>query len=109
MAEKLDRKKYPHHPIIHHNEEFEVVDCYVIEITPKDPRYPSARKVAWVNKRNFKVRYAEIYDKSNNFWKGYYNSSQTRMIKTPAGEEPYPITSGSGMTDFSVCFQGEGF
>ena len=104
LAEEIDRHNYPHHPIIHQGEEFEVVDTYVIEITPKDPRYPSARKIVWLNKANFKVRWAEIFDKANEFWKGYYNTSQTRTIKTPEGEEPYPITAGSGMTDFKTFY-----
>ncbi len=105
VAEKMDRKNYPHHPVIHYNEEYEKVPCYVIEIRPKDPRYPSARKVTWINKNNFKVRYTEIYDKSDRFWKGYYNTSQTRMLKTGEGkEEPYPVTSGSGMTDFKTFY-----
>ena len=104
VAEELDRKNYPHHPILHHNEEFETVDCYVIEITAKDARYPSARKVAWVNKDNFKITWAEIYDKTNTFWKGYYNAAQKRTVPTTEGIQDYPITSGSGMTDFKTYY-----
>ncbi len=104
LAEEMDRKNYPHHPILHHNEEYETVPCYLIEITPKDTRYPSSKKVVWLGKGNFKVTYAEIYDKTGNFWKGYYNASQRRSFPTKHGIEPYPITSGSGMTDFKTFY-----
>lgn len=106
VAEDMNRRKYAHHPVIHSNEEFETVPCYIVEITPKDPRYPAQKRVTWVSKRNFKVRYTEIYDKSLKFWKGYYNTSQLRMLDMGAGaeEEPYPITAGSGMTDFKTFY-----
>ncbi len=103
-AEKMDRKNYPHHPIIHYNEEYETIPCYLVEIRPKDPRYPSARKMTWVQKSKFGVWYAEIYDKSDQFWKGFYNCASMQPLKTTYGDEKYQIQQGSGITDFKTQY-----
>ncbi len=96
---------YVFHPVLFQGEAYEVVDCYMIEIRPKDPRYPSAHKTTWVSKQNFKVCYTEIFDKQDEFWKGYYNCAQRKMLKTGEGkEEAYPITSASGMSDFKTQY-----
>ncbi len=104
VAEEVDRKNYPFHPVTHYNEEFETADCWIIDITPKDPRYPQSRKTAWIDKTRYWVLYAQMYDKNGNFWKGFWNSSQTRPLKTLYGEESYSIQAGSGISDFKTSF-----
>jgi hypothetical protein len=103
-AETVDRKNYPFHPITHYNEEFETTDCWVIEITPKDKRYPQSRKTVWVDKTRYWCIYAQMYDKKGDFWKGFWNGSQARPLKTPYGEESYRIQCGSGISDFKTFF-----
>jgi hypothetical protein len=94
---------YEFHAVLHKGEAYELVDCYVVEIRSKDPRYPTSRKPVWVIKRNFGITYSEIFDRQGNFWKGYYNCFQKRMLKTgPGQEDPFAIISASGMTDFKT-------
>ena len=94
---------YKFHPVLHQGEAYELVDCYVIEIRSKDPRYPTSRKPVWVAKDRFGITYSEIFDRKGSFWKGYYNCMQKRMLKTGRSEEElYSIVSGSGMTDFKT-------
>lgn len=104
IAEEMDRKNYPFHPVIHHNEEWETVDVRVIDIKPKDPRYPQSKKTVWLDKVRFWIWYAQMYDKSGDFWKGYWNASQTRPLKTTRGDEEYKIVGGTGITDFKTLY-----
>ena len=104
--EKIDRKTYPFHPVLHMNdrlelEEFELIDTYVIDIFSKDSRYPYSKKTVWVDKKNV-VLYFQCYDKNGEFWKGFWNGANTRSLKTTHGEEPYRIQSSSGITDFKT-------
>ncbi|MFO7962859.1 MAG: DUF1329 domain-containing protein [Desulfobacterales bacterium] len=103
-ADTLDRKNFPFHPILWKGEEFEVVPTYVIEIRPNDPRYPQARKIIWLDKEKFGVLYAQMYDKNDKFWKGFWNGGQNRTLETTHGTEPYRIQSSSGITDFKTFY-----
>jgi hypothetical protein len=100
IGKNVDPKNYPFHPVIHHNEEFETLDCWVIDIKSKNPRYPQSRKTVWVDKTRFWVWYAQMYDKQGNFWKAFWNASNTRPLPTTHGNEEYKIQGGSGITDF---------
>ena len=104
VAEKVDRQNRPWHPVLHQGEAFELVDCYVIDITSKDPRYPQSKKTVWVDKKKFAVLYAQMYDKGGDFWKGFWNGGQIRSLKTPYGDEIYRIQSSSGITDFKTFY-----
>ena len=108
VAEKVERTNQEWwHPVVWQNEEFELRDVYVIEIKSKDPRYPQSKKTAWVDKKKFIVRYAQMYDKGGEFWKGFWNGGQTRMVKTILGGgelEPLEIQSSSGITDFKTFY-----
>ena len=97
-----DRNTYPFHPVLHYNEKFGLIDCYVIEIKSKDPRYPYSVKTVWVDKVRFWVMYSQIYDKNGEFWKAFWNGAQTRIVKTTHGEEPLAIQSSSGIIDFKT-------
>jgi hypothetical protein len=103
-AETVDRKNYPWHPVTHDNEEFETTDTWVIDITAKDPRYPQSKKTAWIDKNRYWCIYAQMYDKKGDFWKGFWNASQSRPLISPYGEEAYRIQCGSGISDFKTFF-----
>ena len=45
-----------------------------------------------------------MYGKSGEFWKGFWNGAQKRMLKTSYGDEPYGIQSSSGITDFKTMY-----
>jgi hypothetical protein len=103
-CEEIDRKTWPWHPVLHQGEEYETVPSYIIEIKSKDPRYPYTRKTVWMDKKKFNVIYAQMYDKNNDFWKGFWNGGQVRMVKTTYGEEPFAIQCSSGITDFKTQY-----
>ena len=65
---------------------------------------PSPKKTAWVDKEKFIVRYAQMYDKGGDFWKGFWNGGQKRTVKTTFGEEPLEVQSSSGITDFKTSY-----
>ena len=102
-AETVNRKA-DFHPITHKNQKFETTDCWVIDIKPKDPRYPQSKKTVWVDKTRYWVIYAQMYDKGGEFWKGFWNGSQSRPLVTPYGEEAYRVQAGSGISDFKTFF-----
>jgi hypothetical protein len=39
---------------------------------PKDPSYNSGRQIFYVDKDTFTIWFKEIYDKSDQYWKGLY-------------------------------------
>jgi hypothetical protein len=52
------------------SEDWEVRDAYVIEITPKDPKYPQSKKVVFIDKENLiVVPWATAYDRAGKLWK----------------------------------------
>ncbi|MFO7963460.1 MAG: DUF1329 domain-containing protein [Desulfobacterales bacterium] len=101
------------HPIVYAPEEpWELKDSYCIEVTPKDPRYPMAKRIIWVMPENWKINYAEVFDKAGAFWKGYFQSQKLAMAKSndvPAGKEPYCFTMTSGITDFKTFYWTLGY
>lgn len=44
-------------------------DTYVIDITPKDPKYPQSRKRIWMDKQMGQPFYAVVWDQSGKIWK----------------------------------------
>lgn len=70
------------HPILSDN--YELRDCYVLDITSKDSRYPERVRRVWVTKDIYFVIYSESWDKSGTFWKGIVNGF--RKFKLPNGE-----------------------
>jgi uncharacterized protein YxjI len=51
------------------DEKWEVVDTYVLEITPKDPNYCYPKKVLHLNKVTFDTHWTLIWDKRGEYWK----------------------------------------
>lgn len=93
------------HPIVFAPEEpWELKDTYVIEVTPKDPRYPMAKRVVWVIKENWKINNAEVFDKNLEFWKGYFQSQKHVKVAAGEGEEDYAFTMSLGITDFKTSY-----
>jgi hypothetical protein len=48
---------------------WEVVDTYVIDIFPKDPKYPQSRKRIWIDKQNLHAYHGVGWDRAGTFWK----------------------------------------
>jgi uncharacterized protein YxjI len=51
------------------DEKWEVVDTYVLEITPKDPNYCYPRKLLHLNKATFDTHWTLMWDKKGEYWK----------------------------------------
>jgi uncharacterized protein YxjI len=51
------------------DEKWEVVDTYVLEITPKDPSYCYPRKLLHLNKATFDTHWTLMWDQKGEYWK----------------------------------------
>jgi hypothetical protein len=51
------------------NENWEVKDAHVLEITPKDSGYCYPKKILYIDKINFEPLWTMIWDKQGNYWK----------------------------------------
>jgi Protein of unknown function (DUF1329) len=51
------------------DEDWEVQDAYVLEITPKDPQYCYPKKILYIHKILFEPLWAMIWDKQGLYWK----------------------------------------
>ena len=50
-------------------ENWEIVEAYGLEITPKDPNYCYPRKVIYFDTQNFEAFWTMIWDAKGNYWK----------------------------------------
>ena len=62
----FNRKKGDYLPL---DEKWQVVDTYVLEITPKDPDYCYPRKVLHLNKVTYDTHWTLMWDKKGEYWK----------------------------------------
>jgi hypothetical protein len=51
------------------DEKWQVVDTYVLEITPKDPNYCYPRKLLHLNKVTFDTHWTLMWDRKGEYWK----------------------------------------
>ncbi len=90
------------HPILFGKDDpYELWNHYLIEINPKNPRYPESKRLLWVSDKLYYASYAETYDKSGGFWKGLYQSyapSKTCM------DEIGPWMTSQGYSDFKTSY-----
>jgi len=93
--ERLDIKG--DHPILSDN--YELRDCYVIDIAAKDPRYPEKVRRVWVNKESYFVVYSETWDKAGVFWKGIINGF--KQFSLPNGERG-PFNTHNAIIDYKT-------
>jgi uncharacterized protein YxjI len=86
--EKLpfDRKHGDYLPL---NEKWEVVDTYVLEITPKDPNYCYPRKLLHLNKMTFDTHWTLIWDKKGDYWKEQFG--MFTPVKLADGREVWSV------------------
>ena len=67
------------------NEGWEVKDTYVVDIKPKDPKYPQSRKRVWFDKVNYEPYFAVAYDRAGKVWKVW--TMPTKTFTLPNGEK----------------------
>jgi hypothetical protein len=65
-------------------ENWSIRDAYVIEVIPKDNRYPQSRKLLYIDKEVLGVMYSSSWDRAGNLWKGTWGAF--RRDKLPDGD-----------------------
>lgn len=80
---------------------WEVKDVYVIEVTPKDPKYPISKKMLYIDKEHYWAYYCAGWDRAGVLWKVW----QTAVTKQPneAGEA-YPYMKGMMGVDIQLGY-----
>ncbi|MGH9818970.1 MAG: outer membrane lipoprotein-sorting protein [Pyrinomonadaceae bacterium] len=71
------------------SEKWEVVDTYVLEITPKDPSYCYPRKVLHLNKMTFDTHWTLMWDKKGDYWKEQFG--MFTPVKLADGREVWSV------------------
>jgi hypothetical protein len=66
-------------------EDWEIVDTYVLEITPKNPDYCYPRKIVYVDKVYLEGLWTMIWDSKGNYWKETF--AFRTPVKLPDGRE----------------------
>ena len=90
------------HPVLFSDDDpYEVWDHYLIEIDPKNPRYPESKRLLWVTDHIYFASYAETYDKAGEFWKGLY---QSHSPTATCMDEYGPWMQCQGYTDFKTGY-----
>ncbi len=65
-----------------------VKDVYVIDIIPKDEKYPQGRKRIWVDKTNYWPYYAAAWDRAGALWKVWQTAVDVHPMAS-GGTVPY--------------------
>lgn len=71
------------------DEKWEVVDTYVLEITPKDPNYCYPKKILHLNKMTFDTHWTLIWDKRGDYWKEQFG--MFTPVKLQDGREVWSV------------------
>jgi hypothetical protein len=66
-------------------EGWETRDTYVIDIKPKDPKYPQSRKRIWMDKESLCMYYGVAYDRAGKIWKMWFTPQ--KVFSLPNGEK----------------------
>ena len=66
-------------------EAWELLDAYVLEITPKDPHYCYQKKILYIHKTTFESIWSMSWDKRDNYWREHVGFLVP--IKLPDGQE----------------------
>jgi hypothetical protein len=82
----FDRKPGDYLPL---SEKWEVVDTYVLEITPKDPNYCYPRKLLHLNKLTFDTHWTLMWDKRGDYWKEQFG--MFTPVKLADGREVWSV------------------
>jgi hypothetical protein len=71
------------------DEKWEVVDTYVLEVTPKDPNYCYPRKLLHLNKVTYDTHWTLIWDKRGEYWKEQFG--MFTPVKLADGREVWSV------------------
>jgi len=79
-------KKFSNIPVEQDN--WMVKDVYVIDITPKDPKYPQSKKQIWCDKETTWAYYAASWDRAGALWKVWQLACNNEPLPS-GGTVPY--------------------
>ena len=82
----FNRKQGDYLPL---DEKWEVVDTYVLEITPKDSSYCYPRNLLHLNKMTFDTHWTLIWDKRGEYWKEQFG--MFTPVKLADGREAWSV------------------
>ena len=82
----FNRKQGDYLPL---DEKWEVVDTYVLEITPKDSNYCYPRKFLHLNKMTFDTHWTLMWDKRGEYWKEQFG--MFTPVKLADGREVWSV------------------
>jgi uncharacterized protein YxjI len=82
----FNRKQGDYLPL---DEKWEVVDTYVLEVTPKDPNYCYPRKLLHLNKVTYDTHWTLIWDKRGEYWKEQFG--MFTPVKLADGREVWSV------------------
>jgi hypothetical protein len=68
---------------------YELRDSYVIDIKPKDSKYPQSRKRIYVDKETLHVSYAIAYDRAGKVWKVWLKDTKMWPLGTTGQQYSY--------------------
>lgn len=93
MLANLSQEHFPFHrkpgDYLPLDEKWEVVDTYVLEITPKDPNYCYPRKLLHLNKVTYDTHWTLIWDKRGEYWKEQFG--MFTPVKLADGREVWSV------------------
>ncbi len=76
---------------------WELRDVYLIEVTPKNPKYPQSKKICYFDKENLNLLFTTAWDRAGKPWKTW--STYWRVQTMPGGDK-WPELSGMLGVDF---------
>jgi hypothetical protein len=82
----FDRKSGDYLPL---KENWEIVEAYGLEITPKNPNYCYPRKVIYFDVQNYEAFWTMIWDEKGNYWKEQF--ALRSVVKLPDGQEALSV------------------
>lgn len=93
MLANLSQEHFPFHrkqgDYLPLDEKWEVVDTYVLEITPKDANYCYPRKLLHLNKVTYDTHWTLIWDKRGEYWKEQFG--MFTPVKLADGREVWSV------------------
>lgn len=78
-------------------EAWELRPVWVVEGVPKDTGYCYGRRRLWIDKENYQVLHADVWDPGGEYWKGFLSTYGYGPVE---GGESGPIWGGTGAYDF---------
>lgn len=86
------------------NDGYEIRDCYVIDIKPKDPKYPQSTKRIWIDKEDgISIYYVVTWDRAGKVWKMWLHAFRRHSMlgeRMPIMDKAFAIDTQFGMATF---------